>query len=60
VPIQSLRPFQKWLDAPIAQSRFTTLLLAAFAALAMLLAAAGIYGVLNYCVSVRREKIAIR
>jgi predicted permease len=60
VPIQSLRPLESWLDATLANRRFSTLLLLIFAALAMILAAVGIYGVLNYWVGVRQKEIAIR
>ena len=60
VPIQSLQPFDTWLSASLERRRFTTLLLAVFAGLAMLLAAVGIYGVLNYWINVRHREIAIR
>ena len=60
VPIQSLKPFEQWLSAPLARRRFSTWLLAVFAGLAMILAAVGIYGVLNYWVSARQKEIAIR
>jgi len=60
VPIQSLRTFDKWLGAPLKQRQFTTLLLSAFALIAVVLASIGVYGVLSYWVSVRRKEIAIR
>ena len=60
LPIQSLQTFEKWLAAPLERRRFSTLLLAAFAALAMILAGVGIYGLLHYWVSVREDDIAIR
>lgn len=60
VPIQSLKPFDERLGATLKQRRFITVLLAIFAAIAVLLAAIGCYGVLNYWVSSRRQDIAIR
>ena len=60
LPIESLRPFEQTVAASLAQRRFSTLLLALFAGLAMVLAAVGIYGLLNYWVRVREDEIAIR
>ena len=49
-----------WLSATLVQRRFITILLALFAGIAVILAAVGCYGVLNYWVSSRRQEIAIR
>jgi len=60
VPIQSLKTADMWLGATLVQRRFTTLLLALFAGIAVILASIGCYGVFNYWVSCRRQEIAIR
>ena len=60
VPIQSLSTMNEWLGGSLTQRRFITLLLALFAAIAVILAAIGCYGVLNSWVTSRRQEIAIR
>ena len=60
VPVQSLRPFEQWIGATLERRRFSTSLFGIFAALAVALSSAGIYGMLSYWVGVRRKEIAIR
>ena len=60
LPIQRLSALERTLDASLSRRRFNTVLLTIFAGLAVVLAAAGIYGLLSYWVSVRQREIAIR
>jgi putative ABC transport system permease protein len=60
LPLLQPGTVEESLGAGLARRRFSTLLLTLFAALAMLLAAVGIYGLLSYWVTSREPEIAIR
>ena len=59
-PVADVRTMEQVISKSIARPRFNTLLLSIFAAVALVLASVGLYGVMNYSATQRTHEVGIR
>jgi putative ABC transport system permease protein len=60
LPIYDVKPLETYVEGARAVRRFTAILAAVFAAVALVLACVGVYGVMAYSVTRRRHEFGVR
>ena len=60
LPIYKARDLRDYVEASVAQRKFTSMLVSVFAAAGLLLATVGLFGLISYSVEQRRNEIGIR